>query len=141
MIVYCFRLAGPRYQHRREERNVRSQIHHVLSRKGKDQPVTKCLAKVSSSNPRVEDRRQSVTAERSEESLCDAFQRLSIHDADSSRNVRTVPHQSGRRSLESTSRGSTAIGQDLCSCCLKRKCTAEVRNGERNTDGRGCCGC
>ena len=115
MIVYCFRLAGPRYQHRCEERNVRSQIHHVFSRKGKDQPVTECLAKVSSSDPRVEDRRQGVAAERSEESLCNAFRRLSIHDADSSGDVLTVPHQSGRGSLESTSRGSTAIGQDFCS--------------------------
>ena len=64
-----FRLAGTRYQNRREGWNVRPQIHHVLSRKGEDQPVTECLAKVSSSNPRVEDRRQGVAAERSEESL------------------------------------------------------------------------
>ena len=103
MIVYCFRLAGPRYQHRREGRNVRPQVHHVLSRKGEDQPVTECLAKVSSSDPRVEDRRQGVAAERSEESLCDAFRRRSIHDTDSSGDVVTVPHQSGRGSLESTS--------------------------------------
>ena len=114
MIVYCFRLAGPRYQHRREGRNVRPQVHHVLSRKGEDQPVTECLAKVSSSNPRFEDRRQDVAAERSEDSLCDAFWRLSIHDTDSSGDVLTVPHQSWRGSLESTSRGSTATGQDLC---------------------------
>ena len=95
MVVYCFRLAGPRYQHRREERNVRPQVHHVLSRKGKDQPVTECTAKVSSSNLRVEDRRQGVAFERSEDSLCDVFRRLSIHDADSSGDVLTVPHQSG----------------------------------------------
>ena len=103
MIVYCFRLAGPRYQHRREKRNVRPQIRHVLSRKGEDQPVAECLAKVSSSNPRVEDRRQGVAAERSEERLSDAFQRRSIHDTDRSGDGLTVPHQSGRESLENTS--------------------------------------
>ena len=110
---YCFKLAGPRYQYRRKGRNVRSQIHHVHSRKGEDQHVPECLTKVLSRNTRVEDQKQGVSAERSKYCLHDAFRLLFINDAGSSEDVLTVPHQSGRGSLKSTSQGSTATVQDL----------------------------
>ena len=113
-FILLFRLATKRRQDRGEKRNPR-QIRRVLSRDDKDQHVPKCVAPISPSSPRAEDRGEESYANRKEEHLCHAFQKLSLYDVDDSNSSPTLPHQPRRRSLGSIASSATENRRNDCS--------------------------